>query len=1501
MKRILGLDLGTNSIGWALIENDFNKKEGKIEGLGSRIIPMSQEILGNFDKGVTESQTAARTNYRGVRRLYQRDNLRRERLHRVLNILGFLPEHYSNSIDFVKRLGQFKPETEVKLPYRKDDNEQHHFIFQESFNEMVEEFRFKNPSLFYKKANGEESKIPYDWTLYYLRKKALSKKISKEELAWVLLNFNQKRGYYQLRGEEEELDDGKKREFVQLKVKDVIDSGDEVKGNKLYDVVFENEWQYDKQITKTEDWIGKLREFIVTSTVQKDGSVKRSYKKVDSEKDWIAIKEKSQQEVDIFNDKSNTVGVATYIFDVLLKNPNQKIRGKLIKTIERKYYREELKAILEKQIQEHPELQNRTLYQDCIEELYRHNGPHKSNIKENGFDYLFIEDIIFYQRPLKSKKSTISNCPYEARVFIKDGNKEIQPIKCTSKSNPLYQEFRLWQFIHNLKVYEKAAINDDKTEINKDVTANFLTTQEDFAALFEFLNEKSEINQNALLKYFKLSTATHRWNNVEDKKYPCNETRSEFVKRLSKIDGIDLCQTLSTKFIKALWHIIYSVKDKKQYVTALKTFAKKNGLEVNQFRENFEKFKPYDNAFGAYSEKALKKLLPLMRRGKYWEKEAISGEVQERVGNIMDRIEAAGFDLDNIEIFADDDIPKQLLKSFAKGKDPLQGLNTYQACYAVYNRHSEVSDVQQWKSPQDITHYLDSFKQHSLRNPIVEQIVTETLRVVRDIWQYYGNGKKDFFDEIHVELGREMKNDKKTRERISKSITENENTNERIKNILKELMNDEGLKGDIRPYSKGHQDILKLYEEGVFANAPETYRNIKIDDIDKIRRNNSPSKSDIVKYKLWLEQGYISPYTGYPIPLSRLFTTDYQIEHIIPRSRYFDDSMGNKIICESAVNEEKDNKTAYEFIKENPGRIIDLGQGKQVALFDLQSYESHCKGYFKGNTKKLKFLLSEDIPEGFINRQLNDSRYISKVVKALLSNVVREEREQEATSKNLVPLVGTITSKLKKAWGLEAIWDDLITPRFERLNQLTNSTDFRKEVEDGHGNRYFINTVPDEIKKGFSKKRIDHRHHALDALVIACTTKDHVNYITSLNTERKNFSLVAKLRQTEEKTFVDKKTGQPKTRKFAKAYHKPWPNFTKDVFEKISKTVVSFKQNQRIINKTNNKIWRWEEVDGKMKKVQFKQEKGQNWAIRKPIHKETYYGEIKGFNPPKGKITTATRKFLSEITNERQLKTVTDSGIRKLLVNHLGNFVDESGKTNYELAFNQDGVDLLNKNMQQLNNGKPHQPIYKVRMYTHNTMFSVGEEGVKAAKYVIPESGTNLFFNVYWDEKNQKRSYETVPLNKVIAFQKQTADVPRKDKTDTPLDNSLGKYIFTLSPDDIVYMPSEDEIESFSSFDVANLTPPQIANIYKFVDGSGTTGNFVPVSASRVIANLKDKKVRSNFCMRNKLSDKELIKNEFGLGSPQLKNQNSLDGRQIKSVCWKLKVDRLGNVLKVIK
>ncbi|WP_088323370.1 type II CRISPR RNA-guided endonuclease Cas9 [Polaribacter tangerinus] len=1535
MKKILGLDLGTNSIGWALVAQNFQKKEGNIKGLGSRIIPMSQDILGKFDAGQSHSQTSERTSYRGVRRLRQRTLLRRERLHRVLNILNFLPEHYQKAIDFEKHFGKFKHNSEVKLNYKENSDGKHEFLFMESFNEMVSDF----------KALHQETNIPLDWTLYYLRKKALTHKITKHELAWILLNFNQKRGYYQLRGEEEDDDSGKQITFERLLVTEVKDTGEVLKktNEPLYEIFFENGWKYDKQTTKPHNWLNKYKEFIVTISTLKSGEEKITYKAVDSEKDWIAIKKKTEQEIEQRN-----VTVGKFIYETLLKNPSQKIRGKLVKTIERKFYKEELKKNIETQIQFHPALQDEKIYTACVNELYPKNVAHQNAIKNKDFAYLFLEDIIFYQRPLKSKKSTISNCPYEQRYFIKDGIKNIQPLKCIPKSHPLFQEFRLWQFLQNLKIYLIDDIENNKKDV--DVTPTFFNTEQDWVALFDYLNTKKDIDQKQLIAYLvklgkikKLEKENYRWNYVEDKKYPANETKASFLSKLNKVEGLDAVAFLTTDVELHLWHIIYSVNDITAYEKALKTFANKHHIREDAFVAAFLKFSPFKNEYGAYSEKAIKKLLLLMRMGSYWNENHISNEVKLRVESIKERLESIQYDEavfkkdsnNLLQRIADDEVPKQLLKSFLsfKGKNHLKGLNTYQACYAVYERHSELGTIQQWHSPQDITNYLNEFKQHSLRNPIVEQVVTETLRVVRDIWVQLGESKKGFFNQIHLELGREMKNSAKKRETISKRNAENEKTNTRIKALLEELKAETN--ADIRSFSPSHQEILKIYEEGVSQNPNVSYANLSEDDVNKIRKNSAPTKAEINKYKLWLTQGYLSPYTGEIIPLSKLFSVDYQIEHIIPQSRYFDNSMSNKIICESDVNQLKGSKTAYEFLKSEKGRIVSLSNGKQVKLFNLEQYENHCNQYFKGNRTKLKNLLAEEIPEGFINRQLNDSRYISKFIKSLLSNIVREENEKEATVKNLLPVSGAVTSKLKQDWGLNDKWNEIVAPRFMRLNELTKTNDYGEW--DSKINA-FRSKVPNEIASCFSKKRIDHRHHALDALVIACCTREHSNYLNSLNAQKENYGLKDQL-------LIKNKEGH-----YTKHFKLPWSNFTTDAKNNLEKTVISFKQNLRIINKTNNKTWQWQpQENGTFKKVLVKQKgPGQsnnktNWAIRKPMHKETVSGAVQIKRLKKGehnianyvttpnlivnkairnkllrvievfnndikkvkkhikdnpiqlqgkKVTkvkvyewtqnaTATRVALTEKFTRKQLNAVTDSGVRTILNNHVKMYVNEKQEEQFNLAFNTDGNEALNNNIVRLNNGKKHQPIYKVRLYEEGSKFKVGETGNKTSKYVEAAKGTNLFFAIYYNEEKQKRVYETIPLDKVIAHQKQTANIPQNEKLLIQPDYTKGKFLFSLSPNDLVYVPTEEEILNNNLVDFSNLSPEQVGRIYKMVSSTGAECHFINNHISKLIKSYDSKTKIGEFGSLNK-------------------SELSYDDSRIKERCWKLEVNRLGKVVKVL-
>jgi CRISPR-associated endonuclease Csn1 len=875
MKKILGLDLGTNSIGWALIDQDFDNKQGKIVEIGTRIIPMSQDILGKFDNGVSISQTAERTGFRGVRRLRERHLLRRERLHRVLHILKFLPEHYDNQIDFKNQLGQFKKETEPKLVY--DENKQ--FIFKKSFEEMVAEFKKAQPELFYINENGRETLIPYDWTIYYLRKKALTEKIEKEELAWLILNFNQKRGYYQLRGEDDDEIPNKKVEFHSLKVIDIIaDEQQKGKAEIWYNIILENNWIY-RRASKLPlfDWKNKIKEFVVTTDLNddgsektdKDGKIKRSFR-APSETDWTLIKTKTEQTID----KSNKT-VGQYIYDTLLENPTQKINGKLVRVIERKFYKAELEKILITQQQFHPELIDDSLYNLCIQELYEHNEAHRNNIAKRNVHYLFLNDIIFYQRPLKSKKSLITDCKFENRKYIKDGIEQHEILKCIPKSHPLFQEFRLWQWIKNLHIFERE--ND-----NFPITEQLLKSEDDYVNLFDFLNNRKDIEQKALLKYFKLNEKTHRWNFVEDKAYPSNETRTLIVSKLSKCENIPI-DFLNNETEEALWHILYSVNDKLEIEKALYKFASKHGLKTD-FVEQFKKFPPYKNEYGSYSSKAIKKLLPLMRMGKYW-KEAYIHEVTR---NRIEKIINAEFDENIRNRVREKSINLSSIHHF-------KGLPLWLVNYIVYDRHAEDSNIEKWKTPTDINDFLKAFKQHSLRNPIVEQVITETLRVVKDIWSHYGDSSENFFDEIHIELGREMKNPADKRKKMTETISVNENTNLRIKALLAEMQYYNEVE-NVRPYSPYQQEILKIYEDGVLNSGIEIE-----DEILKISKTAQPSKTDLLRYKLWLEQKYRSPYTGEMIPLNKLFTPAYEIEHIIPQKRYFDDSFSNKVICESEI------------------------------------------------------------------------------------------------------------------------------------------------------------------------------------------------------------------------------------------------------------------------------------------------------------------------------------------------------------------------------------------------------------------------------------------------------------------------------------------------------------------------------------------------------------------------------------------------------------------------
>ncbi|HAZ23993.1 MAG TPA: hypothetical protein DCY95_04515, partial [Algoriphagus sp.] len=118
-------------------------------------------------------------------------------------------------------------------------------------------------------------------------------------------------------------------------------------------------------------------------------------------------------------------------------------------------------------------------------------------------------------------------------------------------------------------------------------------------------------------------------------------------------------------------------------------------------------------------------------------------------------------------------------------------------------------------------------------------------------------------DEIRVEMARELKANAEQRKNMTSNIASATRDHEKYKEILKKEF---GLK--------------------------------------------RVTKNDLLRYKLWLETDGISLYTGKPIEASKLFSKEYDIEHIIPKARLFDDSYSNKTICERQLNVDKANITA---------------------------------------------------------------------------------------------------------------------------------------------------------------------------------------------------------------------------------------------------------------------------------------------------------------------------------------------------------------------------------------------------------------------------------------------------------------------------------------------------------------------------------------------------------------------------------------------------------------
>ena len=222
-------------------------------------------------------------------------------------------------------------------------------------------------------------------------------------------------------------------------------------------------------------------------------------------------------------------------------------------------------------------------------------------------------------------------------------------------------------------------------------------------------------------------------------------------------------------------------------------------------------------------------------------------------------------------------------------------------------------------------------------NPVVAKTVRITVWILNALIKKYG-----YPDRVVIEMPRDRNSEEET-ERIKKEQRNNENELKKIKEKIKEEYGRELTEADFR----GHKKL-----------------NLKL--------------------KLWNEQGGVCPYSGKTIRIDDLIDDHdmFEIDHIIPLSISFDDSRSNKVLVYTEENRRKKNSTPYEYLS-----------GVDRA-WDFHSFMDYVLKTYKDNGNRRKrenFLFAEDITKidvlkGFVNRNINDTRYASRVVLNSLSD-----------------------------------------------------------------------------------------------------------------------------------------------------------------------------------------------------------------------------------------------------------------------------------------------------------------------------------------------------------------------------------------------------------------------------------------------------------------------------------------------------------------------------------
>jgi CRISPR-associated endonuclease Csn1 len=1313
MSKILGLDLGTNSIGWAVVEKDGT--DFSLVDKGVRIF--SEGVKS--EKGVESSRAAERTGFRSARKIKFRRKLRKYETLKVLAENNMCPLSVDEVVAWRKSEFKEYPLNDDFLKWLKTDDGQN-----------------INPYLFRDKASkGKTNLFELGRAFYHIaqRRGFLSNRLDQSA-----------EGIFEEHCPEIEyaIEDALTVQDLKTEIIDYFERIDiiDTTGKKL-----EFKKDLDEGEKKLKSLFVALEKIIKTNENNFEKAKEEIIARLNRKEDLGAVKKKIGEISQAMKDGSfATLGQYFYNLynkEVELENATTKEKEKFNRakirnqyTAREEHYLAEFEIICKAQNIEainDTEVLPEKKYSGLAKDLYK---------------------AIFFQRPLKSQKGLIGKCSFEKSKS-----------RC-AVSHPDYEEYRMWTYINTIKI---------KTP--EDEILRFLTAEERQNLVAKFLRKKDNFSFEDLARELIPKGATfdfYKSFNIKAAQYLFNYKPKDSVSgcvvsaSFKNIFGEDWktktfnYQTKNGKGetvtrnvdYKDFWHLL-SVATSDIYV---QEYAKeKLGLDEKRAK-SFSKIK-LKKDFASLSLNAINKILPYVKEGllyshavfmaniesivdeKIWNDSSQRKYIQDCIAKI---IETNTYDNGLLEVV------NGLMKEYKKDG-------------VYYSKEAETSfknDLQKKLISFYKYHKIEANNDKILNDlfpVLIEQIKKQEYITVKRLDEKvleFLSGENEN-GEIFCTNEKQLKKlyHPSDIEVFKKKIIKDENGNEQlvlgspltssIKNPmamralhqLRKVLNALILEGQIDSKTIIHIEMARELNDankrkGIqdFQNenkkARETYREeIKKLYFDVTKQEIEPTEDDLLRYQLWLEQDKKEIYEeGKSIGISQIIgnNPDYDIEHTVPRSRSQDNSLMNKTLCSQKFNRavkknqmpvelsnhEEIKKRVEHWQKEADKLTWEIDQivksTKAMATKEAKDKKIRYRhfltlkrDYLKGKYDRFVW---EEPKVGFKNSQIPDTGIITKYSQAYLKSYFNRVESVK----------GGMVAEFRKIWGVQKSYQE-------------------------NGKKYH------EIKD-----RSKHTHHTIDAITMACMTKDKYDVLAESwkledDVEKENYRKVKELL----------------------ADSKPWKTFTEDLVKIEEEILVSHytpdnvkKQSKKVVRIRGKKQYVAEltkDVNGKNipkkdanDKIIYKlDEKGnkiprlqQGDTIRGSLHQDSIYGAIK--NP----------------LNTEEIRYVIRKDLESIKLTEIENIVDETVKEKVRMA-KENGILVIPSNAQQKNklngtvwmNEEKGVPINKVRIYANSVKnpleikehAAISKSRHEHKQKVYAQNDENYCMAIYDDGKNK--------------------------------------------------------------------------------------------------------------------------------------------------------------------